>query len=88
MSNKLEEILLETLSFYSPMTIEQILLDIDAEKISYDSEYKHLNLEDLKLALADLKRKKYLKTKGKDKTQTWLRVIPRKPWYKKIFRNF
>jgi DNA-binding MarR family transcriptional regulator len=81
---KLELHLLETLSFYTPMTFEYILIDLDAEKLM---EERQLTYQDLLDTLKALEKRKLLKGKGKDKARTWIRVMTKRPWYKRLFQG-
>ena len=69
------------------MTIEQLLLEIDAEKISYNTDIKDITLDDLKSALTSLEKRKLLKSQGRNKTKNWIRVIPKKNWIQKLFES-
>jgi hypothetical protein len=82
---ELEELILETLSFYEPMTKEKLLLDFDIKKLKSKTA---ANMEDLELALKGLIKKGYLKTTGKEKEQTWIRVMPKKSFLKRILKVF
>ncbi|WP_417334915.1 hypothetical protein [Halobacteriovorax marinus] len=72
---KLEEKILETLSFFNPMTLEQIYLDFDEDFLLENSNYTY---EDLISALTRLEKCGKLKSSGKEKSKTWIRVYPKK----------
>ena len=81
-----ENLLLETLSFFEPMTLEKIILDFDAKEIK---KYPQLEASDMKEALRRLqKAKKIKKIKikvGKNSEDAWIKIYPKRPWWKRIF---
>ncbi|MCK5073786.1 MAG: hypothetical protein KAQ98_10200 [Bacteriovoracaceae bacterium] len=79
----LEIILLKILSFYEPLTIEKILLEIDSDEIS---SMPHLTMEDLEQVLLKMKKQGRLKCRGKGRDRSWLRINPgRISWWRRIF---
>ena len=81
-----ENLLLSTLSFYEPMTLEKIILDFDANEIK---KYPHLEANDLKKILVTLQKKKKIKkikiAIGKGSEDAWIKIYPSRPWWKRIF---
>lgn len=78
---ELEEKLLETLSFFSPMTLEQIYLDFDEDFLLENHTY---NFEDLMCSLKKLEKNKKIKSIGEGKEKTWIRVYPKKSFLSKL----
>lgn len=77
----LEEKLLETLSFFSPMTLEQIYLDFDEDYLLEHSNYTY---DDLIECLASLEKQNKIKSSGKDKSKVWIRHYPKKSLLSKL----
>ena len=77
---ELEDILLETLSFYEPMRKEQILMDMDESKIQM---FPDLSIDDLEATLKKMRRKGLLKSQGDGVDRTWLRINAKRGlWFK------
>jgi hypothetical protein len=85
-SFEFENMLLSTLSFYEPMTLEKIILDFDLKELQ---KYPHIEASDLKDILVKLqKAKKIKKIKikvGKNSEDAWIRIYPTRSWWKRIF---
>ena len=80
------DLLLETLSFYEPMSLEKIIIDIDAVKAKKISNF---NKEALEVALNHLIEQKLIKQISVNKQKTWIRGFKRKrPWWKRLFWFF
>ena len=81
-----ENLLLSTLSFYEPMTLEKIILDFDANEIK---KYPQIEANDLKKILVTLQKKKKIKkikiAIGKSSEDAWIKIYPNRPWWKRIF---
>ncbi len=80
----LEQELLRTLSFYEPMTLEYIFLDLDK---SFTDTYDSLTTQDLSFALESLERKKRIKKMKNNETISWIRLSPKKS-LKRRFKEF
>lgn len=78
-------LVLETLSFFDPLTKEQIYLQFDPEMVNILS---HLTREDLDKALIDLKKRKKIKEVRVDKDAGWIKIYPKRPWYRKLMLKF
>ncbi|MBG09443.1 MAG: hypothetical protein CME68_11845 [Halobacteriovoraceae bacterium] len=55
MKKKIDELILESLSFYTPLTIDQIILDLDDKKVK--------NIRELDLGAFEKRIKFFVKTK-------------------------
>ena len=76
------DLLLETLSFYEPMSLEKIIIDIDAVKAKKISNF---NKEALEVALNHLIEQKLIKQISVNKQKTWIRVFKRKRHHSQSF---
>ncbi len=84
--NKLEQELLKTLSFYEPMSMELIYLDLDKDFLLANSE---LTLDDLDSVLKSLVRLKLVKRyKGDNDQILWQRIFPKKSLLRRFTRYF
>lgn len=89
--SELEQELMRTLSFYQPMSKEQIYLELDDQFLS---KHKNLNSDDLDISLKRLTKRKIIR-KIKEKEQTkWIRNYKQKLTFqrllisiKKIFKS-
>lgn len=72
---ELENELLRTLSFYEPMSLEYILLDLDK---SFLDTHTGLTTEDLIQALSQLKSSNLVKEITSGETKSWIRIPPKK----------
>lgn len=79
MSKELEEIVLKNLSFYEPMGIDKLILDISDEDLD---KYPDFNLEKLEEILKTLKKKKLVKLVTKKPDRQWIRISKKRPWWK------
>ena len=77
----LEEKVLETLSFFNPMTLEQIYLDFDEDYLLENHKYTY---DDLMDCLKSLEKDRKIKSSGKDKSKTWIRIYPKKSLLSKL----
>ena len=71
--NKLEEEVLLTLSFISPMHMNSILYDLDDEVLY---EHKDFKLEDLHTLLNSLERRNLVKKIKKEDEVYWQKTMP------------
>lgn len=78
----LEELVLVTLSFYEPMTFSNIILDFNSEALA---EFPDFDKEQLHALIKDLEDKKLIKRVTIDKEVGWLRIHPRRSWWKRLF---
>ena len=77
----LEPLLLETISFFQPMTCTQIILQLDNEKIIEVSA----TLADLKQELKRLTKQGKIKQSRIGTEPVWQRVFKTRPWYQRLF---
>lgn len=77
--NNCESLVLGTLSFYEAMTFAQVILDLDAEVLK---TYPQFTKEDLELILKNLVNKKLIKPVKIDREVGWVRIHPRKSWWR------
>ncbi|PIK15408.1 hypothetical protein [Halobacteriovorax sp. JY17] len=77
----LEEKVLETLSFFNAMTLEQIYLDFDEDFLL---EHKKYTYDDLMECLRNLEDQKKIKSSGVEKSKTWIRIYPKKSLLSKL----
>jgi hypothetical protein len=79
--DELDELILETLSFLEPMSTERLILDFDSDRLQ---QFPDFNKETLEKKLKSLiKQKKVKVIKGQE--PTYLKLMPKRPWWKKIF---
>lgn len=72
-NKKSEDLVLETLSFFEPMTEEKIILDFDGEKLKLLASFTK---EDLKLVLEKLEKEKKVKVNRQTKEWTYIKLRP------------
>ncbi len=72
---KIKDFVLETLSFYEPMTLEKMILDFHEEKLK---ELNHFNKEGLDLLLKSLVKEKLLREVKVDGQKMWIKIFKRK----------
>ena len=77
--NKLEEFVLGTFSFYEAMTFSQVILDLDAVALK---DFPEFSKEDLEIVIKALIKKKLIKTVKIDKEEGWIRIHPKRAWWK------
>jgi hypothetical protein len=78
-----QDLILEVLSFYDPMTYAQIIFELDSDELKMRP---HLNQETLPLILkALIKAKKVKVVEGKGEVM-WQRTLPsrHKSWWRRI----
>ncbi len=82
MGNPLHDKILETLSFYEPMTWERLIIEFDESFLKANPDFTK---EGLEKDLAFLTKKKHIKMVKNDKGEkTYLRQMPPKPWWKRL----
>ena len=80
------DLVLETLSFYEPMSLEKIILDIDSERIKDCDDFNKELLENI---LKELVSYKLVKDKKIDGEKTWVKVFRHKrSWWQRLFTFF
>ena len=72
----------KTLSFLEPMSLEMIFLDMDKEFLNLNPS---LTTEDLLKELKKLEKQKKVKKSKIEGQFYWIRIYPKRPWYKKLF---
>jgi len=83
--NNLSNELLKTLSYFEPMSIEYIYLDLSKEFTLLNPE---LNVEDLLKCLTQLEKEKKIKSFRKEKQKYWQRVYPKKSLWHRFYNFF
>ncbi len=82
----LDEFILETLSFYTPMLKENLILKLDKYKLE---NFKDFSLEELDSRLKRLLKRGFLKKSGRGNDRLFLRILPSSlPWYKKLLNKY
>ena len=81
-NNKLENFVLMTLSFFEKMTFSQIILDFDNDLLA---DFPDFDKEQLQEILITLEKKKLIKRVNIDKEAGWIRLYPKKSWWKRLF---
>lgn len=76
---KKEDLVLSTLSFYEPLSITRIILDMDLRNIE-----EVFSLEELEVILKDLEKRKVLEVKGKGNDKLYLKKFPKRSLIKRI----
>ena len=80
--NEIELHIQQTLSFYDALTVTQIIYDADMKILKAHPEFTEEKLLQL---LKEMEKQKIVIKKTSEKGDAWLRVMPKKPWWKKIF---
>ena len=78
---QLEAELLKTLSFYEPMSMEYILIDLSKE---FTLENPHLTTEDLEQSLRRLRKQGKVKRIKQGKDVFWQKTFPKRSWFRSI----
>lgn len=79
--DELDELILETLSFLEPMSTESLILDFDSDRLQ---QFPDFNKETLEQKLKSLVKKKKVKLiKGKE--PTYIKLMPKRSWWKRFF---
>ena len=82
---ELKNELLRTLSFYEPMSLEYIFLDLDK---SFLDTHTDLTTEDLIQALSQLKSSHLVKEITSGETKSWIRIPPKKSFLRLLREKF
>ncbi|MDP7320996.1 MAG: hypothetical protein QF441_10330 [Bacteriovoracaceae bacterium] len=77
----LKDELLKTLSFFEPMGLDMIFLDLDKDFLMLN---KDLTYEDLLKELSQLEKEKYITTIKEKDHKKWIKVYPKKTVFQKI----
>ena len=81
----LENELLKTLSFFEPMSLDLIYLDLDR---NFVEENPNLNIDDLELSLKTLINQKKVKMIKIDKSNLYIRNFPKKSLLQRFLKKF
>lgn len=81
----LEKIILQTLSFYDALTLEEIILQMDKGIIDLEEV---ITVEDLEKKLQLLARQRKVKVSGRGKERRWIRKLPKRGIFYKIKSMF
>jgi len=81
----LENELLKTLSFFEPMSLDLIYLDLDR---SFVEENPNLTIDDLELSLKSLINQKKVKKIKIDKSNLYIRNYPKKSLLHRFLKKF
>lgn len=79
--DELDELILETLSFLEPMSVERLILDFDSDRLQQFPDFDKETLENKLKALVKKKRVKVIK--GAE--NSYIKLMPKRPWWKKFF---
>lgn len=82
MKTNLEDLVLETLSFFEVMTFSNIILDFDNEKLK---KFPDFDKEQLQEIINKLEKKKLIKRTTIGKEMGWIRIHPKRSWFKRLF---
>ncbi|MBT4792645.1 MAG: hypothetical protein HON90_13815 [Halobacteriovoraceae bacterium] len=74
--------ILKTLSFFEPMSLEFIFLDLDP---NFVKENNKITYDDLLNVLTELESQKRIIIIQDNSQKKWIKLFPKKPWYKKLF---
>lgn len=77
-----EQIILGVFSFYEPMTFSKVIMDLDQVMIKDLGDFSK---EDLEQTIKSLEQKGFIKGSMIDKETSWIRLHPRKPWWRRLF---
>lgn len=81
----IETIVLETLSFFEPMSLEKIIIDTNSEDAKSNKDFTH---EALLNVLNELVKNKKVKTYKINGDLHWQRIFPQKNIFKRILSRF
>jgi hypothetical protein len=83
MVNPLHQKILETLSFFEPMTWERLIIEFDE---GFLKSHPDFTKEELEEDLKKLAKKKHIKIGTNEKGEkTYLRQMPPKSWWRRLF---
>jgi UDP-glucose 6-dehydrogenase len=80
--DEIDNIILETLSFFEPMTKEMVILDIDKDRVQALSDF---SIEELEKRLENLVKQKLVKREKKSGDVFFLKQMKKRPWWKRFF---
>ena len=75
MKKKIDELILESLSFYTPLTIDQIILDLDHKKVKSIPE---LNLDTFEKRIKFFVKTKKVKVLKSDNQVAFIKLFPKR----------
>jgi hypothetical protein len=81
-NQKLEELVLMTLSFFEVMTFSQIILDFDNDLLK---DFPDFDKKQLQETLDLLVKRKIIKKATVGKEVGWIRVYHKRSWWKRFF---
>lgn len=79
------DLVLETLSFFEPMSLEKIIFDFDKDKIE---KMKDFSKDDLEAILEHLVKKKKVKVLNLEKGNQYIKIQKKASGLKKLFSFF
>ena len=79
---ELEGIILQTLSFYEPMSFSKIVFDIDTELLK---AYPHFDRNQMLLILSSLEKRGLVKRSGHGSESQWIRSMKKRSVWKRFF---
>ena len=83
-NTELENLVLMTLSFFEPMTFSQVILDLDSDLLKIFPEFDKEQLQEI---INFLEKKKLIKKVLIIKETGWIRIHPKRAWWKLVFFN-
>jgi CTP-dependent riboflavin kinase len=81
----IEEVIKQTLSFYDPLTVTQIIMQTDMDKLTSHPNFTKENLLEL---LNQLEKRKLVKKGVSKDGDTWLRVMPKRSLWQRLTSYF
>ena len=87
MENKIDELILESLSFYEPLTLDQVILDLDHKKVKNTPE---LNLDIFEKRIKLFVKTKKVKILKSDCKVTFIKLFPKRksPFIRSLIHSF
>lgn len=79
---KLEELLLGSLSFYEAMSFSKIVFDLDSEVLKAHPDF---DKDQMLTILQSLEKRGLVKSSKSGTEQVWIRIHPRRSWWKRLF---
>lgn len=80
--SELEGLVLQTLSFYGPMTLAKVIMSFENEILK---KHPQFNQEDLENILQKLRRMGLVRKSKINGQQAWQRIHPPQTWYGKFW---
>jgi hypothetical protein len=84
-AQELEAILLQTLSFYEPMSFSKIVFDIDTELLK---TYPQFDRDQMLLILTSLEKRGLVKRSGQGTESQWIRILRKRTMVKRVLSFF